>query len=455
MRYAVGAIHVDAETLVVTEGGTPVAVGPRVAATLAVLCERAPEVVSKDELIARTWPDTVVDDSSLWQNVHVIRQLLRTHAGAGGVENVRGRGYRLSVPVTIVENAPAWSLQRAAVAAAAVLFLAFAFGSAPIPQAARSTEAQRVEKLASYYWNIRSASAMRRSLALYERLARLEPNRAEGYAGIAEAAAIYSLFYDDGGRGYLTYRALALRASDKALALNPNSAAAETAYALAREIAEQRYGSADEHYRNAIAIDPDYAPARLRFGISLLLRGKLDDATVQLRRAADLQPVSLPANLWLARALYFSHRADDGLGYAREAVRLAPDQWDAQLTLGEIEVARGDARAARNTFASLRALAPQLAQMMLAQVDARNGARQEARALLAHEKLYASSDSIVWENAAIARLRLDDRAGALSELRHVQNGDATDWSLLALDPGLDSVRNDPRFARWTTLDNAN
>lgn len=46
-------------------GDTPLRVGSRALDILAVLAERAGEVVGKQELIARAWPSTVVEDSNL------------------------------------------------------------------------------------------------------------------------------------------------------------------------------------------------------------------------------------------------------------------------------------------------------------------------------------------------------------------------------------------------------
>lgn len=446
MRYAIGGLRVDPKTRTVLVNGAPVAVGMRVVAILIALCERAPAVVSKDELIAQAWPGSVVDDSSLWQNIHVIRQLLRAHAGTNAIENVRGRGYRLTVPVRISRPPAREILQRGFAAVLAIALVCSIGGRPVIP--ARSEQARRIERLAAYYWNLRTEPALRQSLLLYRQLTRLEPKNATGYAGIADSAAILSLFYDD---DYVAYRRAALRASATALAVDPNSAASETSYALAREVAFQHYGIYDDYFLRAISLDPSYAPARLRYGISLVARGRISDAIVQLRRAVDLEPVSLPANLWLARALYYAHRPGDAVAYAREAVRLAPDQWDAQMLLGNIEAALGDKHTAAKTFVALVPVAPRLARLLLVQLNAASGAQKIARKQLARESLYDRDDAILWENAAIAQLQLRDRTAALAALRHIHNADATDRAVFALDPRLDVVRDDARFMRWTAV----
>ncbi|MBV8399702.1 MAG: winged helix-turn-helix domain-containing protein, partial [Acetobacteraceae bacterium] len=58
------------------EGETLVRLGSRVLEILAALVERPGEMVSKDELIARVWPKTVVEESNLKVNVCALRRAL-------------------------------------------------------------------------------------------------------------------------------------------------------------------------------------------------------------------------------------------------------------------------------------------------------------------------------------------------------------------------------------------
>src|SRR5215469_206512 len=56
------------------EGETLVRLGSRALAILAALVERPGELVSKDELTARVWPNTVVEESNLKVNVCALRR---------------------------------------------------------------------------------------------------------------------------------------------------------------------------------------------------------------------------------------------------------------------------------------------------------------------------------------------------------------------------------------------
>ena len=87
------------------EGDKPVRLGSRAFDILIALVERAGEVVGKDELFARAWPGTFVDESNLKLQVGALRRALGDgHAGSRYIATVPGRGYSLVAPVTIAEE---------------------------------------------------------------------------------------------------------------------------------------------------------------------------------------------------------------------------------------------------------------------------------------------------------------------------------------------------------------
>lgn len=62
---------------------------------LCVLIRQSGHLVSKDELLAEVWPDTVVEENNLDKNISLLRQVLgEVKAKQRFIETVRGRGYR-------------------------------------------------------------------------------------------------------------------------------------------------------------------------------------------------------------------------------------------------------------------------------------------------------------------------------------------------------------------------
>ena len=69
----------------------PVAIGSRALDILGVLIERAGEVVTKDEIVAAVWPDTVVEDSNLTVQISALRRVLdRGRSNGSCVQTVPG-----------------------------------------------------------------------------------------------------------------------------------------------------------------------------------------------------------------------------------------------------------------------------------------------------------------------------------------------------------------------------
>lgn len=78
----------------------PVPLTPKAFDTLAALLEHPGEVLAKEELLARIWPNSYVEEAILTQNIYTLRKIFQ-EAGAGRayIETVPRRGYRFAGPV--------------------------------------------------------------------------------------------------------------------------------------------------------------------------------------------------------------------------------------------------------------------------------------------------------------------------------------------------------------------
>ena len=89
------------------EGDKPVRLGGRAFDILAALVEHAGEVVAKEALIARVWPQTFVEEANLKIQVSALRRALGD--GQGGnryIVTVPGRGYNFVAPVRLEKPSP-------------------------------------------------------------------------------------------------------------------------------------------------------------------------------------------------------------------------------------------------------------------------------------------------------------------------------------------------------------
>jgi predicted ATPase/DNA-binding winged helix-turn-helix (wHTH) protein len=104
--FAFGSFRFIPAQRTLFEDGKPVRLGGRALDILAKLTERAGETISKEELIVRAWPDTVVEEAALRVHIAALRKALGDgRAGKRYIANLSGRGYAFIAPVTR-ENAP-------------------------------------------------------------------------------------------------------------------------------------------------------------------------------------------------------------------------------------------------------------------------------------------------------------------------------------------------------------
>ncbi len=81
-----------------------VSLSPKVFETLLVLVEQSGHVLEKDELMKRLWPDSFVEESSLTQNISLLRKALNENGEQQFIETVPKIGYRFIAPVEVVEG---------------------------------------------------------------------------------------------------------------------------------------------------------------------------------------------------------------------------------------------------------------------------------------------------------------------------------------------------------------
>src|SRR6267378_3348764 len=98
--FAFGSFRLIPAQRMLLEDGKPLRLGSRALDILVTLVESAGETIRKDQLIARAWPDTVVEENALRVHVAALRKALGDgRAGKRYIANVPGRGYSFVAPV--------------------------------------------------------------------------------------------------------------------------------------------------------------------------------------------------------------------------------------------------------------------------------------------------------------------------------------------------------------------
>src|SRR5882724_8615097 len=94
-QYEFGAYRLDAQSRMLFREGDHVALPPKMTELLVALVEAAGGVLTREELLLRLWPDTVVEEGSLTSHISILRKALGEGPnGQDFIETLPKRGYR-------------------------------------------------------------------------------------------------------------------------------------------------------------------------------------------------------------------------------------------------------------------------------------------------------------------------------------------------------------------------
>ena len=101
--YEFGPFRLDVAERLLLRNGTAIPLQPKAFDLLLVLVQNRGHLLEKDELLKIVWPDTIVEEVNLANNVSILRKILGSGADAERfIETVPRRGYRFLAEVKIV-----------------------------------------------------------------------------------------------------------------------------------------------------------------------------------------------------------------------------------------------------------------------------------------------------------------------------------------------------------------
>lgn len=163
-------------------------------------------------------------------------------------------------------------------------------------QQRRQLRKRETENLAAYnlylkgrlFWNRRSPAWIRKAIESFEAAIQADPNYALAYSGLADC---YSLVVS--GLPPLERMPKAKTAAQKALQIDDSLAEAHASLAFIKYKFDWDWSGAEEEFRRAIELNPNYATAHHWYGECLGLQGKFAEAQAALKQAERLDPLSL------------------------------------------------------------------------------------------------------------------------------------------------------------------
>ncbi len=465
---AFGPYSIRSDERVLRYHGNPVALAPKVVATLLPFLEMPGRVISKAELMERIWPGDFVEEANLTQNIYVLRRLFEEHASAVRIENVPKRGYRLTgtvrtqpvaplpAPPAVARpsNAPSRTLRAAALAAAVAIaggFLGFhrvAASQGPYQLPAASLQQYL---LGQYYLRQGTPAALARSNVAFSGLMRESPSSALGYAGMAETdTSLTFTASHEAERARLTAQASAL--ARQAVAIDPASAEAQAALGAVVVSLQHDDVAAAAAFGRALQIEPRNLNALLWYGGSLLNQGRAGEASALFRRALGVDPSVPGAVASLAWADFQLRNYGEAAALSRQLLHARRLSTIARITLASADVEMRDYADALGVIRVLEQdpTAKTQAIALRSQIDAMRGNPRAALGILHRLEAATDPDAIgPWDILALAAAyaRLGRSDAAFAWLNRVR---ASERLQLARDPRFDLLRRDRRFAAWVS-----
>ncbi len=292
------------------------------------------------------------------------------------------------------------------------------------------------------FLNKGSSAQQRKAKEYFEQAVSLDPSYAPAYSGLAE-------YY--WSTSEIPSRVALPKAEQyalKALELDPTLARAHTALGAVRFYGEWDWASAENELKRAIELNPNDAEARRTYAFYLSALGRVEEALAEIRRAQEVDPLYIRAQVTAGWVFYFARRFDDATEQCRRALELDPSSDRAYDCLGLSLLGKGSyegAIAACQESVRLSGNDPLLAAG-LGRAYARAGRRAEATKILGELLATSKQAYLPPYLPAILHAALGEREQAFSWLGKAFEEHQAYLVWLNVDPAVDPLRDDPRFA---------
>jgi TolB-like protein/Tfp pilus assembly protein PilF len=296
-----------------------------------------------------------------------------------------------------------------------------------------------------YHFHKLTVDGVQKGVENFQQALAKDPNYALAYVGLGDC-------YNYWGKP-----AEAKQAMTKALDLDETLGEAHASLGFFRFIYDWDFAGAETELTRALELSPNYAEAHHWAAIYFANIGRRDDARRAAAKAVELDPLSLLMNMTPALASYLERDHDRAIEQLLKLIEMEANFPAAHSVLGNAYLQKGSYEAAMSEYEKVLGLSQGVAvveramKAVIAHAQAKVGKRSEAENLLA--ELIAESDEETpsahrVSPHAIAEIyvALGDKEQAFAWLNRALNDHDPQMVSLRVNPTLDDLRSDPRFA---------
>ena len=437
-----GEFELDLARAELRKTGVVVNLAPQPLRVLVLLASHAGELVTRETIRQKLWGDDFNVDSEHGLNtcIRQIRAALGDEAQSWRfIETVHRRGYRFHMLASSAGRTRTfrdWRLVAGLVVATTALAVA-GYTWVASRHRTRSAEAHDLVVKGTLLSDQITTDAEKRAIASFEKALALEPGSAAAHAGLAMA---YLDMASDGGIRMKDAAPKVKQEAGIALALDSKLADAHVAVAEVKFKVERDLPGAELEFRRALALDPKSAQAHGRFSNLLMWQARFGESETEIGEALAIEPESVRANYQLACVKYYGRDYDAAIAQARRTLGIDRRYAWAHHVLGLALLAkRNYDEAIAEIEKSQRGPSGNLGNAY-----AVAGRRAEALRVLEQLKERYNREGVGAGEIARVYVGFGENGEALEWLKTAGTDRGT-MPMIRIVPTFDPLRNDPRF----------
>jgi len=309
-----------------------------------------------------------------------------------------------------------------------------------------SNEAYQLYLKGLFHFANRTKEDVQKAIGYFQQATKLDPNFALAYVGISQSYSMMPSY------SYLNPKEAfppAKAAAQKALEIDPSLADAHGALATTFAAYDWNWVGAEREFKRAIELNPNVADIHYRYGLIYLIpAGRMDEAIREIKRALELEPLSIAMNANLAGAYMYARQNDRALEQARKTYDLEPNHITARVWLANVYESLGmyNEAIALSEQSLKNHMSDQYFLLYSGYAYAKTGRRDKAEDAIKKLRDLEKNEPVDSYTFAMLYVGLGDKDKAIIELEKSFNERGYYVPLLSVDPLMDPLRDDPRFA---------